>query len=85
MDTPKIDTKSPYELTTFSAGPSQPDTPISPLSRRSSMAALHAVDPQEGANIQELPPMDGGVRAWTFCAAAMVLEMMVWGFSFRLV
>ena len=53
------------------------------LSAQSSMAALRVEDPQEGANVQELPPVDRGVGAWTFCAAAFVLEMMIWGFSFR--
>ncbi|KAI0686604.1 MFS general substrate transporter [Earliella scabrosa] len=52
------------------------------LSAQSSMAALRVEDPQEGANVQELPPVDRGVGAWTFCAAAFVLEMMIWGFSF---
>ncbi|KAI0700119.1 MFS general substrate transporter [Cerioporus squamosus] len=52
------------------------------LSTQSSMATLRVVDPQEGVNVQELPPVDKGIRAWTFCAAAFVLEMMVWGFGF---
>ncbi|KAI0741945.1 MFS general substrate transporter [Daedaleopsis nitida] len=58
-----------------------PDTPTV-LSAQSSMVALRAVDPQEGTNVQELPPVDRGFRAWSFCAAAFVLEMMIWGFSF---
>ena len=52
-------------------------------SARSSMAALRVADPQQGVTVQELPPVDRGIRAWTFCAAAFVLEMMVWGFGFR--
>ncbi|KAI0754563.1 MFS general substrate transporter [Daedaleopsis nitida] len=58
------------------------DTTPMTLSARSSMAALRVVDPQEGANVQELAPVDRGVRAWTFCAAGFVVEMMVWGFGF---
>ena len=61
---------------------SLPQTPTT-LSAQSSMAALRAVEPQEGVNIQELPPVDRGVGAWTFCITACVLEMMVWGFGFR--
>ncbi|KAI0770597.1 MFS general substrate transporter [Fomes fomentarius] len=57
------------------------DTPAT-LSARSSMAALRVTDPQDGTNVQELPPVDRGVRAWMFCASGFVLEMMVWGFSF---
>ncbi|EPQ56309.1 MFS general substrate transporter [Gloeophyllum trabeum ATCC 11539] len=30
----------------------------------------------------ELPPVDGGWRAWTFCFAAFWLETMVWGFGY---
>lgn len=32
-----------------------------------------------------LPPVDRGVKAWTFVAAAFVLETLVWGFGFTLV
>ncbi|KAH9951079.1 MFS general substrate transporter [Amylocystis lapponica] len=32
--------------------------------------------------VQELPPVDGGKKAWIFCASSFVLELMVWGFSF---
>ncbi|KDQ20060.1 hypothetical protein BOTBODRAFT_51414 [Botryobasidium botryosum FD-172 SS1] len=28
-----------------------------------------------------LPPVDGGMQAWTFVAAAFVLEALVWGFG----
>ena len=58
------------------------DTPAT-LSAKSSMAVLRVEEPQEGVNVQELPPVDRGLRAWTFCAAGFVLEMMVWGFGFR--
>ena len=68
---PIIDTSSPA-----------PDTGSAELS--ASMAAMHAVQPQEGVNIQELPPVDRGMRAWMFCFSGFILEMMVWGFGFRL-
>lgn len=29
-----------------------------------------------------LPPVDGGIKAWSFVAAAFVLETLVWGFGF---
>lgn len=32
--------------------------------------------------VVELPPMDGGWRAWRFCACATVLETLVWGPTF---
>ncbi|KAH9932744.1 MFS general substrate transporter [Epithele typhae] len=71
---------APVELQ-FIDGPTPADTPLT-FSAQSSMNALRAVDPQDGVNVQELPAADGGVRAWTFCAAGFVLEMMVWGFGF---
>ena len=53
------------------------------LSAQASLSALRGGEPQDGANVQELPPVDSGVQAWTFCAAGFVLEMMVWGFGYR--
>ena len=83
MDPQRLETAVSYEMGSLSIEPSQPDTPAT-LSAQSSMAALRAADPQEGVNVQELPPVDHGVRAWTFCFSGMILEMMVWGFGFRL-
>ncbi|KAJ3016369.1 hypothetical protein NUW54_g819 [Trametes sanguinea] len=68
------------ELPTLN-GDSSRGTPVT-LSAQSSRAPLHVHDPREGATIQELPPVDRGVKAWTFCFSAFVLEMMVWGFGF---
>ena len=76
--------ESSYEMKPMS-GPkdSQPTSPAA-LSVQSSMAALHVADStDDGVNVQELPPVDRGVKAWTFCAAGFVLEMMIWGFGFR--
>ncbi|KAI0694845.1 MFS general substrate transporter [Earliella scabrosa] len=84
------DVASTYEMSTMSlrsGDASHPEAasdswPAQQLSTQSSMAALHVVDPQEGVNVQELPPVDKGFAAWSFCAASFVLEIMVWGFSF---
>jgi hypothetical protein len=32
-------------------------------------------------NAVPLPPIDGGIQAWTFIAASFVLEALVWGFG----
>lgn len=40
-------------------------------------------EPSPSVNIQELPPVDKGWQAWSFCFAGVVLEALVWGFSFR--
>lgn len=53
------------------------------LSAQSSIAALNVTEPEDNTAIQELPPTDRGIKAWTFCASAFVIEMMIWGFSFR--
>ena len=37
----------------------------------------------DGPIVQELPPVDGGRKAWMFAASAFILELMVWGFGFR--
>lgn len=37
----------------------------------------------EETTIQELPPVDGGWKAWQFVASAFVLEAMIWGYEFR--
>ena len=34
-------------------------------------------------NVQELPPVDIGWRAWTFCFSGCMLETLVWGFGLR--
>ncbi|KAI0788869.1 major facilitator superfamily domain-containing protein [Abortiporus biennis] len=41
-----------------------------------------SIGPAEDRNVQELPPVDRGWRAWTFCTAAFVLEILTWGFSY---
>lgn len=40
-----------------------------------------ATSPEEFA-MPALPPIDRGVKAWSFVAAAFVLETLVWGFGF---
>ena len=55
-----------------------------PADYSSSTLNVAKVDPvDKDVNAQELPPADRGIRAWTFCAAGFVLEMMTWGFGFR--
>ncbi|KAI0659207.1 MFS general substrate transporter [Cubamyces menziesii] len=54
----------------------------SPARSHASRSVLRHAEPQEGTAIQELAPLDRGVRAWTFCACGFVVEMMVWGFLF---
>ncbi|KAI0635227.1 MFS general substrate transporter [Trametes polyzona] len=95
MDTPEIlhsgkasvatvaDQEPGYELSTFKGGESSQSTRPPSLARSGSHASvLRRSEPQEGATIQELAPLDRGVRAWTFCACGFVVEMMVWGFLF---
>ncbi|TBU44775.1 MFS general substrate transporter [Dichomitus squalens] len=51
------------------------------FSAASSQAALRAAL-DDGLNVQELAPIDRGVRAWLFCLSSFTLEMMIWGFCF---
>ncbi|KAI0351391.1 MFS general substrate transporter [Trametes cingulata] len=71
-----------YEMSVFQ-GETDHGTPAT-LSVQSSRAPLrlHDEDPHEGTTVQELPPVDRGVQAWTFCLSGFVLEMTIWGFSF---
>ncbi|KAI0072297.1 MFS general substrate transporter [Panus rudis PR-1116 ss-1] len=62
-----------YELPDIpSRDPSQPPTSASSLSRV----------PLDSSNVQELPPVDIGRGAWSFCLAGFILETLVWGFGF---
>ena len=82
MEVSKDNLVAAYEMSAPINSYSEPATPAS-SSRQASVASLRAADPQEGVTVQELPPVDRGVRAWTFCFAGFILEMFVWGFSFR--
>ena len=58
-------------------------TPIStPFTAANSQAALRAAL-DDGLNVQELAPVDRGVRAWIFCMSSFTLEMVIWGLCFR--
>ncbi|KDQ61483.1 hypothetical protein JAAARDRAFT_54850 [Jaapia argillacea MUCL 33604] len=37
-------------------------------------------DPPLGANVQELPQIDKGKKAWAFCFCSFILETMIFGF-----
>ncbi|OJT02208.1 hypothetical protein TRAPUB_7323 [Trametes pubescens] len=83
MEVPRNDQAHDIEQFELSSMQDDPDakgtsTPATTYTRSSSRAALHSEDPQEGATVQELPPIDRGIKAWTFCFSAFVLEMMVW-------
>ncbi|GAA5971252.1 hypothetical protein JCM21900_004199 [Sporobolomyces salmonicolor] len=47
----------------------------------SRLRRLSMDEPEAGA-AQELPPVDRGRGAWTFLAAAFILETFIWGFSY---
>ncbi|VDB93434.1 unnamed protein product [Peniophora sp. CBMAI 1063] len=42
----------------------------------------HESESQREEEAVALPPVDGGVRAWTFVFCAFILETLVWGFPF---
>lgn len=75
-----------FELS--SVPPQQPEsgqqTPASgaPLTAHASLDALQRAI-HDNITVQELAPIDGGIRAWTFCGCSFVLEMFIWGFCFR--
>lgn len=66
--------------------PTPPDDvyALSVLDGQDSSTVLVPEPGQQGElSVQELPPIDGGKKAWIFCASAFFLELMVWGFGFR--
>ncbi|PIL34071.1 MFS general substrate transporter [Ganoderma sinense ZZ0214-1] len=56
-------------------------SPTAPTEPEGTTATLQTV-PDDGVIVQELAPVDRGVRAWTFCCCSFVLETMIWGFCF---
>ena len=79
------DVPEQFELSNLNSQPeSGQQTPAASAtySAASSQAALQAAL-DDGLNVQELAPVDRGVKAWTFCFSAFVLEMMIWGYCFR--
>ena len=73
-----------YELSSLQPESGQQTPASTPYSAQSSQAALQAAL-DDGLTVQELAPLDRGIKAWTFCFSSFVLEMMIWGFCFRCV
>ena len=61
------------------------DSTTTSVDRALSEASLQITSEQAGMNVQELAPIDRGIKAWTFCFCSFVLEMTTWGFCFRYV
>ncbi|KAI0751441.1 MFS general substrate transporter [Daedaleopsis nitida] len=70
-----------YELSSLQPESGQQTPANTAYSAHSSQAALQAAL-DDGLNVQELAPLDRGVKAWTFCFCSFVLEMLIWGFCF---
>ncbi|KZV74992.1 MFS general substrate transporter [Peniophora sp. CONT] len=71
-----------YELESFPrevAGLTNPTTTALPSV--SSTVALESEHQREEEAIA-LPPVDGGIQAWTFVFCAFIIETLVWGFPF---
>ncbi|OGE54207.1 hypothetical protein PENARI_c006G01711 [Penicillium arizonense] len=54
-------------------------------SRTGSEAQIHLCPEKfDGISTEEerLPPVDGGIQAWMFLAACVMLEALIWGFAF---
>ncbi|TCD66437.1 hypothetical protein EIP91_001373 [Steccherinum ochraceum] len=80
MATPTESNSIYSEAIEMSSGPA---TPRSAMGSEAGM--LHttgASEPNAFSNVQQLPPVDGGRQAWTFCFASFILETLVWGFGF---
>lgn len=65
----------------FSTTPS--DVELTSLDRQRNEIAASSENPTSLVNVQELPPVDEGRKAWMFCFSGFMLESLVWGFGFR--
>lgn len=54
----------------------------SPAMSRSGSVAQFDLDEAGGRELPALPPVDRGARAWSFLAAATLVETVVWGLPF---
>ena len=87
MDSTVVQPQSPtlpeqYELSSLQPESGQQTPASTTYTAQSSQAALQqALD--DGLTVQELAPLDRGVKAWTFCLSSFLLEMIIWGFCFR--
>ena len=79
---PQPELPEQYELSSLQPESGQQTPVATPFSAQSSQAALQAAL-DDGLTVQELAPVDRGIKAWTFCFCSFVLEMMIWGFCFR--
>ncbi|OBZ77440.1 hypothetical protein A0H81_01952 [Grifola frondosa] len=80
----KASTELEYEMPVIRQSDSQTGLTLpSPDSVSLEASSTFQGEPQEGANVQELPAVDKGVGAWMFCICGFFVEMMVWGFGFR--
>ena len=73
-----------YELPELQRTSASMQPAPAPANVEGSEAALQMTS-DGGVTVQELAPVDRGVRAWTFCFCSFVLETMIWGFCFRFV
>ncbi|CAL1714360.1 unnamed protein product [Somion occarium] len=58
------------------------DIELTTLEQQRSDISLSSEQPGASVNVQELPPVDEGRKAWIFCLSGLLLETMVWGFGF---
>ncbi|TFY61513.1 hypothetical protein EVJ58_g4474 [Rhodofomes roseus] len=72
----------PIELTPVALERGREDTASDRLHLREPSTDGTVTSQFEETNVQELPPIDGGWKAWRFVASAFMVEVMVWGWEF---
>ncbi|VDB83130.1 unnamed protein product [Peniophora sp. CBMAI 1063] len=75
----------PYSYELESLPRVEPGTSTNPTTAAPSrVASTDALDgeQQREEDAVALPPVDGGIQAWTFVVCALLLEALVWGFPF---
>ncbi|VDB83131.1 unnamed protein product [Peniophora sp. CBMAI 1063] len=74
------------EPSSYELEPLPSDAGISTIPTTAAPSRVASTDVLESDQREEdavaLPPVDGGIQAWTFVFCAFILEMLVWGFPF---
>lgn len=46
------------------------------------MSTMETIEVSSHHQETDLPPVDGGIRAWLFLAACFIIEALIWGMHF---
>ncbi|KAJ3992503.1 hypothetical protein F5050DRAFT_907876 [Lentinula boryana] len=71
----------PIELDTRLISRNKTDPLGGVINAMSSPNVANVSNSEQRSNVVELPPVDKGFKAWSFCASACALETFIWGWN----